>query len=153
MDVKLNLINYSDHLNTSLDTNGNSCLFDPIRKKSVRALPEEIVRQLCLYYLIYIAKYPQSRIQVEKSLLINGVKRRYDIIIYDWSLEPMMLVECKSYKVNMSQAVFDQVALYNLKSNAPYLWVTNGNINYISLIDAQIEKGYQFLDSLPLYVK
>lgn len=153
MNVPLDLIRHMDQLKITNETDGKPYFFDPIRKKKIRVMPEEFVRQLCLYYMIHVVGYPQSRIQVEKTLLINGVKRRFDIILYDKDIKPFMLVECKSVKIKMDQTVFDQIALYNLKSNAPYLWVTNGDINYICNIDPNKKEGYQFLDSLPLYSK
>lgn len=152
MNLDLHLLSYIDRLNITKGSDGESYFLDPIRKKKIKTQPEELVRQLCLYFLIHIAKYPRTHIQVEKSLYINGIRRRYDIIVFSPDTKPFMLVECKSYKVKLNQAVFDQVALYNLKSGAPMLWVSNGETNYVSIVDQENE-SYEFLNKFPIYMR
>ena len=94
MHIDLNLAQYATALQYDELPDGKAYFYDPIRKKHVRALPEEMVRQLCLYYMINICDYPIKFIQVERSLNIEGVKRRYDIIVFDKNTNPFLLVEC-----------------------------------------------------------
>ncbi len=146
--IPIELLKYQNELKVSYNNKGQRLFFDPIRKKNVRALPEEMIRQLCIQYLTKELNYPIARIQVERSIIVENTPRRYDIIVYDYQLKPFLLVECKSFKVKVSQVVFDQIAMYNIESNAPYLWVSNGQFNFLCSIDKHSE-SYEFLDSFP----
>jgi hypothetical protein len=101
-------------------------IFDVIRKKFVVLQPEEWVRQHLVHYLISEKKYPSSLINVEKQLTVNGLKKRYDIVVFnsDGSIE--ILVECKAPKIAINQITFNQIAQYNMNLNANYLMVSNG---------------------------
>lgn len=127
-------------------------IFDVIRKKFVILQPEEWVRQHCINYLISIKKYPQSLINVEKELWINGLKKRYDIVIYKPNGTINLMVECKAPKIAINQKAFDQIARYNLALNADFLMVTNGINHYYCQMDFE-EKHYQFLPDIPNYQK
>lgn len=100
-------------------------IFDAIRKKHLVLQPEELVRQLMIQYLIHNG-YPKEKIQVEKGFTINGLYCRFDIVVYDGSFQPYLLIECKSHTVKIDQSTFDQIASYNLALKAPYLLVSNG---------------------------
>ena len=125
-------------------------IFDPIRKKFVVLQPEEWVRQHCVKFLINEKNYPKSLINVEKELNINGVKKRYDIVIYNSDGSILLIVECKSYKVQITQDTFDQIARYNLALNAEYLMTTNGINHYYCILDYE-NKAYNFLKEIPDY--
>ena len=112
--------------------------------------PEEWVRQHCVQFLINEKNYPKSLINVEKELNINGVKKRYDIVIYNSDGSILLIVECKSYKVKITQDTFDQVARYNLALNAEYLMTTNGINHYYCILDYE-NKTYNFLKEIPDY--
>ena len=101
-------------------------IFCVIRKKYLVLQPEELVRQLTIQYLIMNRAYNRNSIHVERGLTVNGLYRRTDIIVYDENIEPYLLVECKRPKVKITQAVFDQIARYNLTLKVKYLLVTNG---------------------------
>ncbi len=150
MDIKLDLLRYRDNLKVSKDLDGKLYFFDPVRKKSVRALPEEMIRQLILYYLLNELKFPFNKIQVERTLIIHGNKRRYDIIVFDDNYQPFILIECKSYKVALNQGVFNQIAMYNVITQSPYLWVTNGAINYRSKYNEETN-SFEFIEQIPPY--
>ena len=125
-------------------------IFDGIRKKFVVLQPEEWVRQHCVLYLIKVKNYPKSLINVEKELSINGLKKRYDIVIFNTDGSIHLIVECKAPSVSINQDTFDQVARYNLKLNATYLMVTNGLNHYYCQMDFDNER-YQFLKDIPDY--
>jgi len=127
-------------------------IFDTIRKKFVVLQPEEWVRQHCVQYLIKNKGYPKSLINVEKELIINKLKKRYDIVIFNTDGSILLIVECKSAKININQDTFDQIARYNLKLNATYLMVTNGLNHYYCQMDTDAER-YQFLKDIPDYSK
>lgn len=125
-------------------------IFDSIRKKFVILQPEEWVRQNCIEYLKEIKKYPKSLINVEKELIVNGLKKRYDIVVYNSDGSVHLIVECKAPNITISQNTFDQIAQYNLVLNANYLMVTNGLNHYYCQIDF-INERYNFLKEIPKY--
>lgn len=125
-------------------------IFDVIRKKFMVLQPEEWVRQHCVLYLINEKKYPISLINVEKELKVNGLKKRYDIVVYNPDGSIHLIVECKAPKIKIDQTTFDQIARYNLTLKASYLMVTNGLNHYYCMMDFNAEK-YQFLKDIPNY--
>ena len=60
------------------------------------------------------------------------------------------LVECKAPTVKINQAVFDQVARYNLVFRVEYLFVTNGLQHYCCKIDFETGEII-FLPDIPTY--
>ncbi len=133
-------------------TENKVSIFDIIRKKFVILQPEEWVRQHCVHYLITQRNYPKSLINVEKELTINGLKKRYDIVVFNPDGSIFLMVECKAPKITINQATFDQIARYNLKINALYLMVTNGINHYYCQMDFEKEQ-YTFLQDIPSYNK
>ncbi|MCC1483708.1 type I restriction enzyme HsdR N-terminal domain-containing protein [Winogradskyella immobilis] len=133
-------------------TENKVSIFDVIRKKFVSLQPEEWVRQHCVHYLITEKKYPKSLINVEKALTINGLKKRYDIVVFNTNGSIHLIVECKAPKIKIDQTTFDQVARYNLALNASYIMVTNGINHYYCQMDTDAER-YAFLKDIPEYIK
>ncbi len=127
-------------------------IFDIIRKKFVILNPEEWVRQHVIHFLINEKKHPKSLINVEKELIVNGTKKRYDIVTYRPNGSIYLMVECKSPKIKITQHVFDQIARYNLALNASNLMVTNGLNHYYCQINYN-HKSYFFLEELETYSK
>ena len=143
----LNFPTYSFRLKNS---ENNTHIFDVVRKKFVVLQPEEWVRQHCIQYLIQEKNYPISLINVEKVVLINGLKKRYDIAVFDSNGSLVLVVECKAPKVKISQTTFDQIARYNLTLKAHYLMVTNGLNHYFCTMNYNNE-SFEFLKTLPDY--
>lgn len=125
-------------------------IFDDIRKKFIILQPEEWVRQHCVKYLIHYKNYPKSLINVEKELKINGLTKRYDIVVFKPDGKIHLIVECKSHKIKIDQTTFDQIARYNLSLNAEYLMVTNGINHYYCTVDS-VNARYEFLKDIPSY--
>lgn len=101
-----------------------------IRKKWIVLTPEEKVRQFILHQLIHEQHYPQKYISVEKTLKVNDLSKRYDIVIFNQSLQPKILIECKAEFIEIKEKTLQQIATYNLKLNVPFLMVTNGKNSY-----------------------
>jgi hypothetical protein len=141
----LNFPSYKFRLKNS---ENKTLIFDEIRKKFVVLQPEEWVRQHCIKFLIEEKKYPRSLINVEKTLQINGMNKRYDIVIYNPDGTIFLIVECKSFKIKINQNTFDQIARYNLALRSQYLMITNGIEHYYCNIDFQ-NKSYRFLKEIP----
>ena len=125
-------------------------IIDEIRKKFVVLTPEEWVRQHVVQYLLVGKKYPKSLINVEKLVKVNGLNKRYDIVVFQPNGEIFLLIECKAPEVPISQQTFDQIARYNLVLKSKYLMVTNGLNHYFLQMDFENEK-YVFLKELPEY--
>jgi len=105
---------------------GQTKIFDPIRKKWYVLTPEEWVRQHVLNYLIEVKKYPLSLISVEKEISLNDLKKRYDIVVYKKDFSPFIIVECKAPFVELDVTTIEQAQRYNLILKANYLMITNG---------------------------
>lgn len=125
-------------------------IFDEIRKKFVILTPEEWVRQHVVQFLIQQKKYPKSHINVEKELILNTTKKRYDVVVFNKDGSIHIIIECKAPAVTISQNTFDQVARYNLSLNASYLMVTNGLQHHYCQLDYENQQ-YVFLKDLPLH--
>ena len=143
----LNFPTYSFRLKNS---ENNTHIFDVVRKKFVVLQPEEWVRQHCVQYLIQEKKYPISLINVEKVILINGLRKRYDIVVFNPDGSLALVVECKAPKVKITQATFDQIARYDLALKASYLMVTNGLNHYFCTMNHDLE-SFEFLETIPNY--
>ena len=145
----LNFPSYNFRIKNS---ENNTHIFDVIRKKFVVLQPEEWVRQNCIQFLINEKNFPVNLINVEKVVQINGLNKRYDIVVYNSDGSIYLIVECKAPRVKISQSAFDQIARYNLALKASCLMVTNGLNHYFCTMDHNLGI-YNFFKELPSYVK
>ena len=123
-------------------------IFDFIRKKYVVLTPEEWVRQHILLYLCEEMKYPKGLISVEKEIKINNLKKRYDIVVYDYEHKPWMLVECKEPETMIQDATLQQLLRYHNSLQCPFWLLTNGAQNFC----AQVKEGQvTWLTALPAH--
>ncbi|MPQ45912.1 restriction endonuclease subunit R [Marinifilum sp. N1E240] len=143
----LNLPTYSFKIKSELQ---RKLIFDSIRKKYIVLTPEEWVRQNFIRYLIEEKGYPASLIAVEKKVDVNLLPQRSDIVLYNSKANPVMIVECKSVKIKITQDVFNQVARYNMKLRVPFLVVTNGLRHFCCYMDYE-KKSFRFLEDIPEY--
>jgi len=127
-------------------------IFEPIRKKWLLCTPEEWVRVNCINYIVNTKGYPPTYISVEHQIDVYGLKKRFDLLVYDSKISPFILIECKSTSVKINQKTFDQIIQYNLKLKCPYLMVTNGLNHYFCSVN-QNKKRIEFIDSIPFYSK
>lgn len=146
---KLNFPSYTFRFKNS---ENKVSIFDEIRKKFMLMTPEEWVRQNVVRFLLEEKKYPKSYINVEKIIKINGLTKRYDIVVFQPNGKIFLLIECKAPEVPISQNTFDQIARYNMVLEAQFLMVTNGLNHYFCKMDYQKEQ-YQFLKELPDFIK
>jgi hypothetical protein len=144
---KLNL----PHYKFKLKSNENKTLiFDNLRKKYMVLTPEEWVRQHFVQFLIEEKNYPPALIAIEKQVVVNNLKKRSDILVFNKEGNPDIIVECKAPKIKITQATFDQIARYNSKLNANFLIVTNGLTHFYCRMDFKKET-YVFLKEIPNY--
>ena len=125
-------------------------IFDIIRKKYVAFTDEEWVRQHCIAYLIHEKRCPAALMSVEKGLIVNGLKKRADIVVFAKNAQPKLIVECKAPHILITNDVFDQIARYNMSLKVNYLMVTNGLKHYCCIINHQ-QATYHFLEEVPDY--
>lgn len=83
-------------------------------------------------------------------MVVNNLKKRYDIVVFHPNGKVHLIVECKAPQINIDQHTFDQIARYNLTLKADYLMVTNGLNHYYCQMDFEKE-SYIFLKDLPHY--
>lgn len=135
---------------TRKNSDAKTEIFDIFRKKYVMLTPEEWVRQHVAHFLVNQLMVPSTLIAIEKKIIIHGLDKRFDIVVYSRKATPLLIVECKASSVSVSQAVFDQVARYNLALKSPYVMVTNGLVHMACKINFETST-IQYLNSLPLY--
>lgn len=123
-------------------------IFDAIRKKYVALTDEEWVRQNFIRYLIEEKKFPASLMSVESSLKYNSLQKRSDLVVYDTSGKPHLILECKAPLVKITQDAFDQAARYNMTYKVKYLIITNG-INHFCCEMDYLNNSYCFLKNVP----
>jgi len=144
---KLHLPDFNFRIRESENQNE---IFDSVRKKFVALTPEEWVRQNFIRYLVEYKNVPPSLIAVEKSLSLNKLTKRTDIVIFGSGARARMIVECKAPAVKISQAVFEQIGRYNMTLQVEFLVVTNGLNHYCAQIDF-VNNSFAFLNDIPDY--
>ncbi|MCB0537079.1 MAG: type I restriction enzyme HsdR N-terminal domain-containing protein [Chitinophagales bacterium] len=124
-------------------------IFDEVRKKKIKLTPEEWVRQNFIHFLMYDLQYPKAKIAVEKEIIINDLKKRFDILVYDTAMQPFLLIECKSQNENINENVLEQSLRYNMQLKVPYICISNGTYTYAWDVKTTDIKP---LETLPQYV-
>lgn len=132
------------------NTEGKHQIFDPIRKQWFIITPEEMVRQAVIDYLISDKGYSDRLMNVEKTIYFNSMKRRFDLVVYDTSGRPHILVECKAPDFTLNDKVFRQASVYNQELSVHYLWLTNGFHHFIFQIDRE-DRSVRRLGDIPKY--
>jgi len=127
---------------------GKKHIFDEIRKKYVVLTPEELVRQKFIRFLIEERGYVKSLFSIESGLKYGDLKKRTDILYYDRNGRPFLLIECKSFKVPLSQKTFEQLSIYNLAVKARFIGITNGISHRFCQVD-YADKKLHYLESVP----
>lgn len=127
-------------------------IFDPLRRKYVSMTPEEWVRQHFTHYLISEKGYPASLMVNEVTIKLNSLTKRCDTVVYNNSLEPLVICEFKKPDVEITQQVFDQVVRYNIVLKVKYLIVSNGMSHYCCKINYD-DMSFEYLQEIPEYVR
>ncbi|UII23688.1 type I restriction enzyme HsdR N-terminal domain-containing protein [Fulvivirga ligni] len=125
-------------------------IFDVIRKKYIVLTPEEWVRQHIIHFLLNERGYPRSLFRVESGLKYNKRQKRSDVLVYNREARPFLIVECKAHDVKITQAGFDQVAVYSKQLDVDFLVVTNG-INHFCCKLNRESSQMEFIDDIPFY--
>ena len=126
----------------------NRTIWDPLRKKEVSLTPEEQVRQWCIRVLAEKMQVPMHLMMSEVGFRLGGKQLRADILVYDRSARPLMVVECKRPEVALTQEVLDQAIRYNIVLDVRYMIITNGTRTFIC---RKQDGGFFFMDTVPTY--
>ena len=105
-------------------------VFDAIRKEWLILTEEEWVRQNFIQYLVTELHYPATLIALEKELDLNGLKKRFDVLVYNEQHQPWMLIECKAPHIILNDAALEQVLRYHISIPVSFLIITNGQSTY-----------------------
>jgi len=125
-------------------------IFDSQRKRYVSLTPEEWVRQHFIRFMIEVKGYPSAHLAIEKQLNMNGMKKRCDAILYNTEAMPIMIIEFKAPNISISQATFDQVAVYNAKLKVDFFIISNGIEHYCCRVNTQTAR-FEFFSEIPSY--
>jgi hypothetical protein len=125
-------------------------VFCVVRKKNLILTPEEWVRQHIIHYFIHQLITPVGLISSEAGIRVNTLDRRCDILVYGNDKKVKVLVECKAPEIPINEKVLHQIAQYNSKIQADYLWLSNG-IHHKFYFVNKVENKLVELEGLPLY--
>ena len=125
-----------------------STIWDPLRKKEVALTPEEEVRQWCIRVLAEKMKVPPGLMMSEAGFKLGDKQFRADIVVYDRTVSPLMVVECKRPEVDLTQEVLDQAVRYNMVLDVKYIVITNGRQTFML---QKSHSGYSPLERMPEY--
>jgi len=106
-----------------------------IRKKEIKATPEELIRQLFLYRLLNTYQYPASRMELEYGVSFGREVKRADIVIFDKDKPnvPYIIVELKKPKLKEGK---EQLKSYCNATGAPIgIWTNGESISYYNRKD------------------
>ena len=143
--LQLNLPQYSFRIKKQ---NEKLVIFDSQRKRYVALTPEEWVRQNFIRFLIEEKGYPAAYLAIEKQLNMNGMKKRCDAILYNEHALPFLIIELKAPNVAISQATFDQVAVYNAKLKVDFFIISNGIEHLCCKVNLETAR-YEFFPEIP----
>lgn len=146
MLIELNLPEFQPRLKKQ---NNELQIFDPIRKKFLVLTPEEWVRQQLVNQLITAYNYPKALFRLESGLKYDKKQKRSDILVYDRSGKPFLLIECKAMDIKLDEKVLTQAAQYNFILQAPYVAISNGIHLIAYSIDYQ-SGDYQLINEIPI---
>ena len=76
---------------------------------------------------------------------------RCDAILYNEDALPMLIIELKAPHIPITQATFDQVAVYNAKLKVDFFMVSNGIEHFCCKVDTENAR-YKFFPEIPAYV-
>lgn len=142
---KLNLPTISPKIKIE---DGQTFIYDTIRKKYLVLTPEEWVRQHFILLLVAHLGYPSGLFQLERQHEYFKSKKRLDILVMDQMGQPFLLIECKSYDTKIKPATLNQIATYNKIIETPFIGITNGFQNFAwELVDGK----YVQLEKFPTY--
>lgn len=127
-------------------------VFDPLRKRMVALTPEEGVRQWLISFLHTGMKVPRHMMMSEVALNYGDgpVQKTYraDIVVYDRSLGPLLIAECKRPEVQLTGEVVEQALRYTMVLGARYIMISNGTKTFLMRRNGN---EWKYISSVPTY--
>ena len=145
--MEINLPPYNIKLR---EQDGKRQIFDFLRRRYVALTPEEWVRQHFVNYLLNHKGYPKGLLTNEVELRVGDKKLRCDTLLYNRDTTPQMIIEYKAPQIEITQQVFDQIAVYHHLLHVDYLVISNGMQHYCCRMDYE-KREYSFLRNIPNY--
>ncbi len=142
-------LNLPQHDQRLKQAGGKQFIFCQVRKKFLVLTPEEWVRQHLISYLSSELKYPVSLMKIERQVKGGQRQKRADLIIYNTSGKPQLLIECKAPTEKLDKKTFFQLGRYNRFVSAALLLISNGMQHYCCRVTEKNE--FEFLDAIPKY--
>ena len=130
--------------------NGKYEIFDPIRRKYLVLTPEEWVRQHFIRFLVDHRGFPAGLLRTERQVKHHQRTGRYDALFVDRQGNPLVLIECKSPSVKITDDTFAQIAKYNSTLQVKYWLLSNGLNHYFGKVNHRLGR-LDFLPDLPHY--
>lgn len=130
--------------------NQKKFIWDRLRRKYVSLTPEEFVRQNFVEYLIREKNYPDTLMNNEIGINLNGMTKRCDTVVFGKDHTPLAIVEFKAPEITINQVVFDQIVRYNMVLQVPFLIVSNGINHYCCYVD-YAKHSCRFIADIPAY--
>lgn len=146
----MNSLNLPDYDIRMTVRNQKKLIWDRLRRKYVALTPEERVRQYFVEYLIHEKNYPDTLMNNEIGINLNGMTRRCDTVVFGKDHSPLVIVEFKAPHITINQNVFDQIVRYNMVLKVPFLIVSNGISHYCCYVD-YINHTCRFIEDIPAY--
>ncbi|MGL5730687.1 MAG: type I restriction enzyme HsdR N-terminal domain-containing protein [Bacteroidales bacterium] len=125
-------------------------VWDRLRKKFVALTPEEWVRQNFIEFLINHKGYPETLMNNEIAVRLNGMNKRCDSVIFNKNGKPVVILEYKAPQILINQNVFDQIVRYNMVLQVPFLIVSNGLNHYCCEVD-YLNHRCNFMQDIPTF--
>lgn len=130
------------------ERNGQTLIFDPVRRKYVVLTPEEKVRQMLIRHLVVNCNMPMGLMAVEYLVKVNNMPKRCDIAVFGKDGSPLVIVECKAESVKIDQSVLDQALRYFSGMPAKYIILSNSRQTFCFSVSGN---GVTALGSIPDY--
>ena len=123
-------------------------IYDPIRYQYLKCTPEEYVRQALISHLINNLSYPKELLAVEKQIFVNKLSRRFDLVVFDRDIYPLILIEIKAPNVKINDKTLLQLAQYNYIINAKH-WVLTNGLNVLFMTYDKENNKIDFKSQIP----
>ncbi len=120
------LLNFPEKYNFQLKQEKEKIfIYDILRRKFVQLTAEEYVRQHWLHFLLMTKQKSKHSLLIEKKIELNQQTKRLDLLVMQQT-QPHILLEFKAFDVALSQAVFEQIARYNIILKCSFIVLSNG---------------------------
>lgn len=122
MRAQLNFPKYSFRLKNSGE---KEYIWSAERRMWLVLTPEEWVRQ---HVVMTLRERYGDAVQIAQEYAVDifGQNQRVDIVVFDTDMKPLLIVECKTPDVALSDDVLAQAVRYNSVVGAAQIMITNG---------------------------